>query len=76
LSAISDISINDLPVGRNVDEYLRLVEAFQFADEHGEVCPVNWKKGEKTMKDDPKASLEYFKTGATEEKANKNRRTK
>ena len=59
-----------------VDEYLRLVEAFQFSDEHGEVCPVNWKKGESAMKEDPKGSLEYFKTGATEANANKKRRTK
>lgn len=35
-------TLNDAPVGRNVDETLRLVQAFQFVDEHGEVCPVNW----------------------------------
>lgn len=42
-------SINDLPVGRNPDETLRLVKAFQYVDEHGEVCPANWKPGAKTM---------------------------
>ena len=42
-------SINDLPVGRNPDETLRLVKAFQFVDENGEVCPANWKPGAKTM---------------------------
>ena len=47
-------SINDLPVGRNPDEYLRLVKAFQFVDEHGEVCPANWQPGQKTMITDPK----------------------
>ena len=47
------ISINDTQVGRSVDEVMRLVTAFQFADEHGEVCPANWKQGRKTMK--PKA---------------------
>lgn len=47
-------SINDLPVGRNPDEYLRLVKAFQFVDEHGEVCPANWQPGQKTMIPDPK----------------------
>ncbi len=47
------ISINDLQVGRSVDEVMRLVQAFQFTDEHGEVCPANWKQGRKTMK--PKA---------------------
>ena len=39
------MSINDTPVGRNVDEVLRLVEAFIYTDEHGEVCPASWKKG-------------------------------
>lgn len=43
-------SINDLPVGRNVDEVLRLVKAFQFVDEHGEVCPSGWKPGDKGIK--------------------------
>lgn len=47
-------SVNDLPVGRNPDEYLRLVKAFQFVDEHGEVCPANWQPGQKTMIPDPK----------------------
>jgi peroxiredoxin 1 len=40
-------SINDLPVGRSVDEILRLVQAFQFSDKHGEVCPAKWKPGER-----------------------------
>jgi len=43
------MSVNDLPVGRNVDEVLRLVEAFQYTDKHGEVCPASWKKGAPTM---------------------------
>lgn len=47
-------SINDLPVGRNPDEYLRLVKAFQYVDVHGEVCPANWQPGNKTMIPDPK----------------------
>lgn len=54
------ITINDLPVGRNVDEYLRLVKAFQFTDKHGEVCPANWKPGLKSLKADPTGKLEYF----------------
>ncbi|KAI8810673.1 thioredoxin-like protein [Cladochytrium replicatum] len=57
---LRQITVNDLPVGRNVDETLRLVEALQFADQHGEVCPIGWKKGEKSMKADPKESKEYF----------------
>lgn len=47
-------SVNDLPVGRNPDEFLRLVKAFQFVDQHGEVCPANWQPGHKTMIPDPK----------------------
>ena len=42
--------INDLPLGRNVDEALRMVDAVQFSDTHGEVCPANWKQGEEAMK--------------------------
>ena len=42
-------SCNDLPVGRNPDEVLRTVQAFQHVDEHGEVCPANWTPGKKAM---------------------------
>jgi alkyl hydroperoxide reductase subunit AhpC len=59
---LRQITVNDLPVGRSVDETLRLVKAFKFTDEHGEVCPANWNEGSKTMKPDPKGSLDYFKT--------------
>lgn len=58
---LRQITINDLPVGRSVDETLRLVQAFQYTDEHGEVCPAGWKPGSKTMKADPMESQEYFK---------------
>ncbi|KAI6024227.1 thioredoxin-like protein [Pisolithus marmoratus] len=54
------ITINDLPVGRSVDETLRLLKAFQFVEEHGEVCPLGWTEGSKTIKPDPKGSLDYF----------------
>jgi len=54
-------TINDLPLGRNIDEYLRLVEALQFTEEHGEVCPANWKKGEKSMKPSQSGLKTYFK---------------
>lgn len=59
---LRQITINDLPVGRSVDETLRLVQAFQYTDVHGEVCPANWKPGAKTMKPNPKESKEYFNT--------------
>ena len=56
------ISINDLPVGRNADEYLRLVEAFRYTDQYGEVCPASWKPGQATMEADPdsKKTQEYW----------------
>ncbi|MHB1676737.1 MAG: peroxiredoxin C [Sulfuriferula sp.] len=41
--------VNDLPLGRNVDEMLRMIDALQFTEEHGEVCPAGWKKGESGM---------------------------
>lgn len=53
--------INNLPLGRNIDEALRMVDALQYHEQHGEVCPANWKKGADAMKPDPKASLDYFK---------------
>lgn len=44
------MSMNDTPVGRSVDEIMRLIQAFEYTKEHGEVCPSNWKPGRKTMK--------------------------
>lgn len=57
---LRQITINDLPVGRSVDETLRLVQAFQFTDKHGEVCPAGWKPGQKTIKPTVGDSKEYF----------------
>jgi len=57
---VRQITMNDPPVGRSVDEALRLVQAFQFTDVHGEVCPANWTPGKETMKADPQGSKEYF----------------
>lgn len=53
--------VHDLGVGRSVEETLRVLEAFQYVEKHGEVCPANWQKGSSTMKPDPKGSQEYFK---------------
>lgn len=53
-------TVNDLPLGRNVPEFLRLLEALQFNEEHGEVCPANWHKGEKAMKADQSGLKAYF----------------
>lgn len=57
---IQHATINNLPVGRNVEETLRLLEAFQFTAKHGEVCPANWSKGKQTMKATPTGSKEWF----------------
>ena len=53
-------SINDLPLGRNVDEYLRLVDALSFNQKHGEVCPANWTEGEKAMTPNQEGLKAYF----------------
>ena len=53
---VKHFSINDLPVGRNPEEYLRILKAFQFVDQHGEVCPANWKPGQTAMKPDYKST--------------------
>ena len=53
--------INDDAVGRSVDETLRLIKAFQFADEHGTVCPANWQPGDKTIVPDQTEKKIYFK---------------
>jgi len=52
--------INDLPLGRNIDEMLRMVDAMQFTNEHGEVCPANWQKGQEAMKPDADGVAEYL----------------
>ncbi|GAU93436.1 hypothetical protein RvY_05376 [Ramazzottius varieornatus] len=57
---LRQITINDMPVGRSVDETLRLVQAFQFVEEHGQVCPANWKPGQDAMHADPAKSKAYF----------------
>lgn len=57
---LRQITVNDLPVGRSVDETLRLVQAFQYTDVHGEVCPAGWKPGSKTIKPNVEQSKDYF----------------
>lgn len=52
--------INDMPLGRSVDEALRVIDALQFVEEHGEVCPANWKKGEKAMKATHEGVADYL----------------
>jgi alkyl hydroperoxide reductase subunit AhpC len=52
--------VNDLPLGRSVDETLRMLDAFQFFEKYGEVCPANWRPGSATIKPGVKESKEYF----------------
>lgn len=52
--------VNDLPLGRNVDEMIRMVDTLQFTEEHGEVCPAGWNKGDKGMTATPEGVAEYL----------------
>ena len=52
--------VNNLPLGRDVDEMLRVVEALQFTEEHGEVCPAGWRKGKSGIKANPAGVAEYL----------------
>jgi len=53
--------VNDLPLGRNVDEAIRMVDALQFNEEHGEACPANWNSEKKGLKATHEGVAEYFK---------------
>lgn len=55
-------SVNDMPLGRNVKEYIRMVDAFTHVQTHGEVCPANWEEGKEAMKADRKGVAEYLST--------------
>ena len=57
--------INDLPLGRNIDEMLRMVDTMLFTNEYGEVCPAGWHKGDAGMKADPKGVAEYLDKNAS-----------
>ena len=57
---VQHATINNLGVGRNVDEVLRLIEAFQYHQQHGDVCPANWSTGAKTLKPTQEGVVDYF----------------
>ena len=59
-------TVNDLPLGRNVDEALRMIDALQFHEEHGEVCPAGWHKGAAGMKGSPQGVAEYLAAHAAD----------
>jgi len=52
--------VNDLPLGRNIDEMLRMVDALQFHEEHGEVCPAQWVEGKAGMVDSTEGVAKYL----------------
>ena len=56
--------VNDLPLGRNVDEMLRMVDALQFTEKYGEVCPAGWNKGDEGMKPNAEGVASYLKDKA------------
>ena len=56
--------VNDLPLGRNIDELLRLIDALEFHEKHGEVCPANWSKGKAGMKPTAEGVAEYLEKEA------------
>jgi len=58
---IRQVTVNDLPIGRSIDEVLRLLQALQFFEQNGEVCPANWKPNSPSIKPDPEKSQEYFR---------------
>ncbi len=58
--------VNDLPLGRNIDEMLRMVDALQFHEQHGEVCPAGWHEGSAGMKDTPDGVAAYLSSHVSE----------
>ncbi len=56
--------VNDLPLGRNMDEMLRMIDALQFFEEHGEVCPAGWNKGDSGMNANPEGVAKYLDENA------------
>jgi peroxiredoxin (alkyl hydroperoxide reductase subunit C) len=58
--------VNDLPLGRNIDEMLRMIDALQFTEEHGEVCPAGWQKGKAGMGASPEGVAKYLAEHAKE----------
>ncbi|MBX9849680.1 MAG: peroxiredoxin [Rhodocyclaceae bacterium] len=58
--------VNNLPLGRNIDEMLRMIDALQFTEEHGEVCPAGWSKGKAGMNASPDGVAKYLASHAKE----------
>ena len=58
--------VNDLPLGRNIDEMIRMVDALQFTEQHGEVCPAGWNKGKAGMDASPEGVAKYLSSHASD----------
>lgn len=58
-------TVNDLPLGRNVDDMIRVIDALQFHEKHGEVCPAGWQKGQEGMKADADGVADYLAKNAS-----------
>ena len=56
--------LNDLPLGRNIDEMLRMIDALAYHQKHGEVCPAGWKDGDRAMKESPEGVSDYLSNNA------------
>lgn len=60
-NVVQSMTVNNMSLGRNVDELLRTIDALQFVEEHGQVCPANWNTGDKAMDANEQGVKEYFK---------------
>ncbi len=58
--------VNDLPIGRDIDELLRIIDAVQFTEEHGEVCPAGWQKGQTAMKPSTEGMTQYLSENSSD----------
>lgn len=60
-NVVQSLTINNMSLGRNIDEILRIIDALQFAENHGQVCPANWNNGDKAMDANEEGVRAYFK---------------
>jgi peroxiredoxin (alkyl hydroperoxide reductase subunit C) len=58
-------SLNDLPIGRNIEEVIRIVDALQYTEKHGEVCPAGWRKGKDAIKPNADGIDSYLKNNSS-----------
>jgi peroxiredoxin (alkyl hydroperoxide reductase subunit C) len=61
---VRNLSVNDFPIGRNVDEVIRIIDAIDYSREHGEVCPAGWNKGDEAITPSHKGIADYLSSNA------------